>query len=116
VRAEAVPRLTAGAGATPTADGSPVEDHEVARGHVRDPVAHRVDDTGRFMPEKKRKVVVDATLAVVQVGVAHTAGLHRDARLARSRVRHHDADDLDRSALRPCDDPTKGLGHDISLR
>ena len=38
-------------------------------------------------PEQERVVVVDAALAVVQVGVAHPARLHLHDRLARTRGR-----------------------------
>ena len=40
------------------------------------PVAHRLDDAGGLVAEQEREVVVDAALAVVQVGVADAAGLH----------------------------------------
>ena len=36
------------------------------------------DDAGGLVAEQEREVVVDAALAVVQVGVAHAAGLDRD--------------------------------------
>ena len=50
-------------------------------------------------PEQEREVVVDPALAVVQVGVADPARLDLHHRLARSRVRHVDRDQLDRCAL-----------------
>ena len=38
-------------------------------------VAHRLDHPGRLVTEQEREVVVDPTLAVVEVGVADAAGL-----------------------------------------
>ncbi len=87
VGVEAVLRLAASAGATVAAHGSPVEDHVVAGSDVGDPVADRLDDAGRLVPEQEREVVVDAALAVVEVGVAHPARLDRDHGLARARDR-----------------------------
>ena len=68
------------------------------RGHVR---ADRLDDTGRLVAEQEREVVVDAALAVVQVGVADPAGLHLDQRLAGPRVGDVDRGHLDRLTLAP---------------
>ena len=50
-------------------------------------VADRLDDAGRLVAEQEREVVVDAALAVVQVGVADPAGLDLHQRLARARGR-----------------------------
>ena len=61
-----------------------------------DAVADRLDHARRLVPEQERELVVDAALAVVQVGVADPAGLDRDDRLARARVGDDDVDDLDR--------------------
>ena len=52
-----------------------------------DALADRLDDAGRLVAEQEREVVVDAALAVVQVGVADPAGLDVDDRLARARDR-----------------------------
>ena len=49
------------------------------------PVADRLDDARGLVAEQEREVVVDPTLAVVQVGVAHTARLDLDDGLARAR-------------------------------
>ena len=68
------------------ADRAPVEDHEVAGRHVGDPLTDGLDDAGRLVAEQEREVVVDAALAVVQVGVADAAGLHLDQRLTRAGV------------------------------
>ena len=69
------------------AHGPPVEDHVVARRHVGDAVADRLDHAGRLVAEQEREVVVDAALAVVQVGVAHAARLDRRPRPRRARGR-----------------------------
>ena len=64
-----------------------------------------LDHAGRLVPEQERELVADAALAVVQVGVADPAGLHRDHRLARAGCRHDDVDQFDRLALAAGDDP-----------
>ena len=65
------------------------------------PGADLLDHAGRLVAEQERVVVVDAALAVVQVGVADPAGLDPHHRLAGPRVGHHDGGDLDRRALAP---------------
>ncbi len=86
---EAVPRLAAVAGPAVAAHRAPVEDHEVAGRHRRDVGTDRLDDAGGLVAEQEREVVVDPALAVVQVGVAHPAGLHLAPapRPARGRAR-----------------------------
>ena len=54
---------------------------------------------GGLVAEEEGEVVVDAALAVVQVGVADAARLDRDDRLARSGVGHDDRLEGDRRAL-----------------
>jgi hypothetical protein len=63
--------------------------------------------------EQEREVVVDATLAVVQIGVAHRTRLDLHHRLARSGVGHHDGLDAHRLALAPGHDPTNLLRHHL---
>ena len=65
------------------------------------PVADGLDHAGRLVAEQEREVVVDAALAVVQVGVADAAGLHLHQRLARPRVGDEDRLERDRRALAP---------------
>ena len=77
VGGEAVPGLALEAGAALAAHGAPVEDDEVAGRHVGDALADRLDRAGGLVAEQEREVVVDAALAVVQVGVADPAGLDR---------------------------------------
>jgi hypothetical protein len=81
------------------ADRTPVEDHEVARRDAGDVGADGLDHARRLVTEQEGEVVVDATLAVVQVGVAHPAGLDLDQRLARPGVRDVDGHQLDRLTL-----------------
>ena len=83
-RGEAVPRLAAQARSTVPAHRSPVQHHEITRRDVDDVVANRLDDAARLVTEQERKVVADAALAIVQVGVADAAGLHPDECLTRS--------------------------------
>jgi hypothetical protein len=59
--------------------------------------------------EEEGEVVVDAALAVVQVGVAHPARLDLDDRLARTGVGDDDVDELDLGALGAGDDSLDGL-------
>ena len=104
VGGEAVPRLAAVAGAAVAAHGAPVEDDEVTRlepGHVR---TDRLDQAGRLVAEEEGEVVVDPALAVVQVGVAHPAGLDLHHRLARAGIGDVDRGELHRLALRERDD------------
>ena len=100
VGVEAVLRLALEAGAALPADGPPVQDHEVADGHVGDALADRGHRARGLVAEQEREVVVDAALAVVQVGVAHPARLDVDDRLAGARVGHHDR--LDARPGHPC--------------
>ena len=57
------------------AHGTPVQDDEVAGCQVRHVRADRLDDARRLVAEQEGEVVVDAALAVVEVRVAHAAGL-----------------------------------------
>ena len=75
------------------------------------PVADRLDDTGRLVPEQEREVVVDAALAVVQVGVAHTAGLHLHQRLAGPGVGDEHRLQRHRRTLRAGDDTLHLVRH-----
>ena len=87
-RVEAVPRLAAQARSTVPANRSPVQHDEITRRDVDDVVANRLDDAARLVTEQERKVVADAALAIVQVGVADAAGLHPDECLTRSGIRN----------------------------
>ena len=92
-------RLARAAGPALAADRAPVEDDEVAGRDVGDARADRLDDAGGLVAEQEREVVVDAALAVVQVGVAHPAGLDLHDRLAGPGVGDDDVDELDGGAL-----------------
>ena len=92
--------LPAQAAAARAAHGAPVEDDEVAGRDVGDAVADRLDDAGGLVAEQEREVVVDAALAVVQVGVAHAARLDLDDGLARPGIGDDDRLDRHRLALR----------------
>ena len=74
-------------------------------------LADRLDDAGGLVAEQEREVVVDAALAVVQVGVADPAGLHLHDRLARTGVGDVDRLDGDRRALAAGDDGLDLLRH-----
>ena len=96
---EAVPGPAAPARAARAAHRPPVQDDEVAGPDVAHVVADGLDDARGLVAEQEREVVVDRTLAVVQVGVAHAARLHAYERLARSGVGDHDRLDGHRRAL-----------------
>ena len=100
VRREAVPRLALQTGPARTTDCAPVEDDEVTRGDLAHARPNRLDNPRCLVSQKEREAVVDATLAVVQVGVADPARLDDDDGLARPRIGHDDIDQLDR---RPAD-------------
>ncbi len=79
------------------------------------------DDTGGLVAQQEREVVVDPTLAVVQVRVAHPARLDADDRLAGPGIGHDDRLERDRCALRhrhhtarlavPCRAPPRRRAH-----
>ena len=110
-RAEAVPRAPAQARPARAAYGAPVEDHEVAWRHVGHAIADRLDDAGCLVAEQEREVVVDPTLAVVEVGVAHAARLDGDDGLTRTGIGDHDRLDADRFALGAGDHSSYFLRH-----
>ena len=105
---EAVPGPSPAARPALAAHGPPVEDDEVARRQVGDARPDGLDEPGGLVPEEEGEVVVDAALAVVQVGVADAAGLDGDHRLARSRVGYDDRLERDRCTL-PHRDHTRAL-------
>src|SRR5690606_463233 len=111
VRVEAVPGASAQTGPARAAHRTPVEDDEVTGGDVGDAVAHRLHHAGRLVAEQEREVAVDAALLVVQVGVAHTAGLDLDDRLARPRVGYDDRLDAYRLVLARRDHAAHFLRH-----
>ena len=67
---------------------------------VGDAGADRLDDPRRLVAEEEGEVVVDATLPVVEIGVADAARLHLHERFARPGVGHRDRLDRDRLLLR----------------
>ena len=110
-RREAVPRLALQARPAGAAHRPPVEDHVVAGLDVGDAGADGLDDAGRLVAEQERELVVDAALAVVQIGVAHPARLDLDDGLARPRVGDDDRLERDRGTLRTGDDSLYFLRH-----
>src|SRR5437762_2820175 len=61
--------------------------HDVVAGRdVVHAVADRFHATGRLVTQQEGKVVVDGTLAVVEIGVAHPARLRAHHDLPRARV------------------------------
>ena len=115
VRVEAVPRAAAEAGAAVAADGPPVQYDEVAGLDVRDTLADRLHDPGRLVTEQEGKLIVDAALAIVQVGMADTARLDLHHRLPRTRIRDRDLLDRDRRTLTRRHHTTHRLTHPPTL-
>ena len=87
------------AGSAVPADRTPVEDDEVARRDVGDTLTHRLDDPRGLVAQEEGEVVVDAALAVVQVGVAHPARFDFDDRLTRTGIGDDDVNELDGAPL-----------------
>ena len=98
------------------ADGTPVQDHEVARHHVGDTFARPPrPGPSRLMAEQERKVVVDGTLPVVEVRVAYPTCLDGHEDLTRARVRDLDGLDGDRLTLGSGDYGPDAVRHDSPL-
>src|SRR5690606_3964713 len=93
------------------ADRAPVEDHEVAGCDIADAVADRLHHSRGLVAEQEGEVVADAALLVVEIGVAHPAGLDTDDRLARPGVGYDDRLDAYRLVLRRCDHAPHFLRH-----
>ncbi len=97
--AEAVLRPAAFARPALAAYGAPVQDHEVARLDRRHTRPDRLHRARGLVAEQKRVLVIDAALAVGQVGVAHPAGDDVDHGLPGPRVRDDDVHQFDGVAL-----------------
>ena len=108
---EAVLRAAALAGPALPADRAPVQDHEIAGldvGHAR---ADRFDGARGLVPEQERELVVDAALAVGQVGMADPAGDDVDDDLTGTGIGDDDVDQLDRLTLLPRNHAAHRLSH-----
>ncbi|MCZ1011180.1 hypothetical protein O1L68_35825 [Streptomyces lydicus] len=66
------------------------------------------------MAEQVREVVADRAVAVVQIGVAHPAGLHGHEHVARTGIGYEDRQHLDGGALLEGDDGAGFVRH-VSL-
>ena len=95
-RVEAQVRAAALARPALPAHGAPVQHHEVTRLDVRHAGADRFDSAGRLMAQQERELVVDAAVAVGQIGVAHPARGDVDDDLTGSRIGDDDVHHLDR--------------------
>ena len=111
VRGEAVPGPPAPTGAALPADGAPIEDDEVAGREVTDVRSHGLDHACGLVAQEEGELVVDAALAVVEIGVADAAGPDGDDRLTRTGIRHDDRLQGDGSTLRSGHDPAHLLSH-----
>ena len=108
-------RPAALAGPALTAHRAPVQDHEIAGLHVCHTRADRFDSAGGLVAEQERVLVVDAALAVGQVGMADAAGDDVDDDLARSRIGDDHIHHLDRFALLPGNHTAHCLTHAYNL-
>jgi hypothetical protein len=88
-----------------------VEDHVVAGDDVRHALTDRFDQPCGLVAEKKRELVVDATLAVVQVGVADAARLNGNDGLTRPGIGDDNGLHRDRLAFRLGNDSADFLAH-----
>lgn len=110
---EAVAGPSAFAGPALAAHGTPVQDHEVAGldcGYTR---PDGLDDARGLVSEQKRVFVVDAALAVGQVGMAYPAGGDVDHGLAGSGIRDDNVHQLNGFALLSCDHTAHRLTHGV---
>ena len=112
---EAQVRTATLAGAALTTYRAPVQDHEITWLHVRHTLADGFDGACGLMPEQERVLVVDAALAIGQVGVTDAAGLDVDHHLARSRVGDDDIHHLDGLTLLPRNHTAHCLTHESNL-
>jgi hypothetical protein len=78
-------RLANGAETAIAARRTPSQDDVVADCRGGDALTHGLDDAGTLVTEQVREIVADAPQLVMQIGVAHAAGLYADQHLARPR-------------------------------
>jgi hypothetical protein len=95
----------------PSAGDNVVPSVNVAGLEVAHIGADRLDDTGSLVPQQKREPVVDAALAVVQVGMANAARLDTNECLTGTGIRYDDRLNGHRGALRDSDHATHLLCH-----
>ena len=83
-----------------------------------DRASGRLDDAGRLMTEQEWELVVDAAVAVGQIGMAYPARLDPHDHVVRAGIRDGDVDKLDRRAFAARDDALDLLGHvnDLATR
>ena len=102
VGGEAQVRPATEAGAALPAHRPPVEYDVVAGLNVSDTCPDLLDDSGCLVAEEERELLADATLAVMQVGMADAAGLNPNDSLAWAWVWNDDHREFDRCASAPC--------------
>jgi len=75
-----------------------------------------LNDAGRLMTEQEWELVVDAAVAVGQIGMAHPARLDSHDHVVRAGVRNRDVDELDGCAFAAGDDTLDLLWHVTTSR
>jgi len=110
-RCEAVPGTSPSARTALAARRPPGDHHVVARRQSGNPGPDRLDGAGRLVAEEERELVVDGPLPVVQVGVAHPAGLDPHQRLAGARIGDDDRLHLHRRSLGRRDHASHLMAH-----
>src|SRR5699024_9073511 len=99
------------AGAALPAHGAPVQHHVVADLHVGDRLADHGDPAGGLVAEQEGELVVDAAVAIGEVGVAHAGGLDVDDHVVWAGLGDHDVHELGGLLLGSGDDALDGGGH-----
>jgi hypothetical protein len=113
---EAVPRTTPETATAFSADCSPVEDHEVAHGHIGDPFADLTHHSCCLVTQQEWKLIADGPFPIMQVRVADPTCLNIHNDFTRARIGDRDHLDADRLALGLGDYASYLMHHDSPLK
>ncbi len=111
VGVEAVPGGAFLAGSAFPAHRPPVQHHEITDLDMSDRVADGFDGACGFVAEQERELVVDAALAVMQIGMTHPARGDGDHDIVRAGIGNGDRLDRDGLAFALGDDGADLLRH-----
>ncbi len=109
VGVEAIPGGALLAGSAFPAHRTPVQHHDITDLDMSDSIADRFDGARGFVAEQERELVVDAALAVMQIGMTHPARGDGDHDIVRAGIGNGDRLDRDGLTLRLGDDGMNGL-------